>query len=125
MAQLVEQERAAYALKKITEAKGAPIKQSELKAYASSLPSLILKNGLGQAMAFAKSKSDSKGKGLSWDLLYKMLEEWLKKPGQPYAGKSLLEGITSTDQSVYRQAQAEALALLVWIRRFARSELES
>lgn len=110
-----QQERAKYALDEIrslsekTNQKG----KKELKSYANAFPAMIQMNGLGQAAAFYRTK-DGQHKEL-----YKLLSEWLKKEGQPYAGKDLLTGITTGDMHQYRIAQAEALVLLDWVKKFA------
>jgi CRISPR-associated protein Cmr5 len=55
-------------------------------------------------------------------LLYDLLSEWLTKPNQPYAGKSdLITGITEENMHSYRLAQAEAQALMDWVKKFANA----
>ncbi|WP_077732700.1 type III-B CRISPR module-associated protein Cmr5 [Methylocaldum sp. 14B] len=117
--QTIEQQRAAFALEWATGANpgqcGGRISM-ELKSAAESFPSLILKNGLGQAAAFYKSKDDNHKK------LYKLLSDWLTGPGQAYAGQDdLLVGITRGAQYTYRAAQAEALAFLLWVKKFVKA----
>ncbi len=113
--QTIQQERAKYALEKVQQAIENNVNQSEFKSYASSLPAMIHMNGLGQAAAFFKSK---KGTHLE---LYNLLSDWLKKPNQPYHGKDLLDGITQLDMEKYRLAQAEAQALMDWVKKFAKA----
>ena len=119
--QTAQQERAKFALAKIEKYRDFEIKdQAELKSYASSLPAMIHMNGLGQAMAFCKSKKDNHSK------LYDLLCDWLTSDGQPYNGqKDLLSGITKCDMHTYRQAQAEAQMMMSWIQKFARAFLKS
>lgn len=121
--QAVQQQRAAFALKKVKaaldEAKADPkragFSAKEFKSQAESFPAMIRMNGLGQAAAFYLSKGGAHGK------LYTLLSDWLKQSGQPYHNKDLLEGITETDMHAYRLAQAEALLLLDWVKKFAKA----
>lgn len=117
MTQTIQQQRAKYALDKVTQASNNPrINQKEYKSYASSLPAMIHMNGLGQAAAFFKSKGETHGE------LYSLLSGWLCQAGQPYAGCSnLLEGITTKDMHAYRLAQAEAQMLMDWVKKFAKA----
>jgi CRISPR-associated protein Cmr5 len=80
-------------------------------------------NGLGQAMAFYKSKSINKTSG-AYKALYQLVSEWLCDLGQPYHGKNnVLNGITSCDRAQYQLAQAEALVLMSWVKKFAKAFL--
>lgn len=116
--QTQQQARAAFALKKVQSAlkdlNGKPRK--EFKAHASAFPAMIQMNGLGQAAAFYLSKSDRH------EVLYNILSGWLTRDGQPYLGKAdLLDGVTSEGLPKYLVAQAEALAFLDWVKKFANA----
>lgn len=117
MPQTIQQQRAAYALTRVENAaNNHQINHKEYKSYASSLPAMIHMNGLGQAAAFFKSKGSTHGE------LYNLLSGWLCQAGQPYAGcENLLEGITTKDMHQYRLAQAEAQALMDWVKKFAKA----
>jgi len=108
--QSIEQERAKAALQWAEQG----VDDDSLSA-ATGMPAMILMNGLGQTAAFYKSK------GGRHEKLYKLMSDWLKQPGKPYAGKDLLSGITSGDAKEYRAAQAEALAYLQWVKKFAKA----
>ena len=121
--QTIQQQRAGFAL---TQVQGAAShfnskQQTEYKSYASALPAMIHINGLGQAAAFYKSK----GKGEEdkpHEMLYQLLSDWLTKPNQPYAGANdLIQAITVQDMHQYRLAQAEAQALMDWVKKFAKA----
>lgn len=117
--QTIQQQRAKYALAQVQQALSRKVSQKEYKSYAASLPAMIHMNGLGQAAAFFKSKG---AKGDPHGELYDLLSEWLCKAGQPYAGcKDLLDGVISRDMHAYRLAQAEALALMDWVKKFAKA----
>ena len=115
--QTIQQERAKYALEKIQQAiKNSDAYQKEYKSYASSLPAMIHMNGLGQAAAFFYSKDGTHRE------IYELLSEWLKKDAQPFHGhRDLLEGITNSNMATYQLAQAEAQALMDWVKKFAKA----
>lgn len=125
--QTLQQERAAYALEKIreiarvTQEEKDPRKsQKEFNSYATALPFMIHANGLGSAAAFYRSKKGHHGR------LYDLMSRWLTKPGQPYEGsEDLLAGITSRDMNAYFIAQAEAMSLMDWVKKFGRAFLAS
>lgn len=114
--QTLQQERAKYALEQVQAALDGNVNRKEFKSYAASLPAMIQMNGLGQAAAFYFSQGDT------YRRLYYLLSGWLTQEGQPYAGKAnLLAGITQQNMYAYRVAQAEALQLLDWVKKFAKA----
>ena len=125
--QTIQQHRARYALEKVQAIKTDPSfdKYDAFKARASELPAMIQMNGLGQAAAFYRMK----GPEHAHQALYKILSDWLcrestdeyPQPGIYHAYDTLIEGITKSDQKQYRLAQAEALALMDWVKRFAKA----
>lgn len=120
--QTMQQERAKHALTQVEAAKESGINQKEFRSYAASFPSMIRMNGLGQAAAFYRSKgAEENAKGKAYRALYELLSGWLTKESQPYAGSDLLKGITSRDMHTYRLAEAEALLLLDWVKKFAKA----
>jgi CRISPR-associated protein Cmr5 len=122
----IQQNRAKFALERIQslpQILTSDKEQGEFISYASGLPAMIHMNGLGQAMAFYKSKSKSK-ESKSYGQLYQLVSDWLCKEGQPYHGKKeVLEGITQCDMAHYQLAQAEALVLMSWVKKFAKAFL--
>jgi CRISPR-associated protein Cmr5 len=124
--QTMQQRRAKHALEGVEAAKQSGVSQKEYKSYASSFPAMIQMNGLGQAAAFYRSKgAEDNPKGKAYKALYDLLSGWLSGPGQPYYESSdLLTGITRQDMHAYRLAQAEALALLGWVKKFAKAFME-
>ena len=114
--QTLQQQRAKHALEQVQAALNGGVNRKEFKSYASNLPAMIQMNGLGQAAAFYFSQGETYRK------LYDILSGWLTQADQPYAGKEhLLAGITQQDMHAYRVAQAEALLLLDWVKRFAKA----
>ena len=119
MAQTIQQERAAFALQKVRDVvDNKQIVGAEFKSYASSIPAMIYMNGLGQAMAFCRSKSN---KSRAYAALYDILGEWLHTHGPYTQHGDLMDGITQTDLHHYRLAQAEAVALFDWVKKFANA----
>ncbi|MCK5897004.1 MAG: type III-B CRISPR module-associated protein Cmr5 [Cocleimonas sp.] len=121
--QTLQQQRAQYALTVVkTFAEDHPNdkkKRTEYKSYAAALPAMIHMNGLGQAAAFFKSK------GGRHDDLYEVISLWLCCNNQPFANyDDLLKGITNADMQTYRLAQAEAQALMDWVKKFAKAYLK-
>ena len=125
--QTMQQKRAAFCYEKVTKIAGHKKQDAakRFKAYANSLPAMVQMNGLGQALAFAKSKCDSeKPEGIAWQHLYDLISEWHGRKEGCYTGQDVLEGIISSNMHVYRQAQAETQALMVWVKQFARAEIK-
>jgi CRISPR-associated protein Cmr5 len=110
--QTIEQLRAKRALEW-----AQPRVDKETKSAAESFAPLILMSGLGQAAAFYKSK------GGHHQRLYDLLSGWLCAPRQPFGDGNgdLLRRLVAADQSTYRAAQAEALAFLQWVKKFAKA----
>ena len=125
--QTMQQKRAAFCYERVQ--KVVALKNNDVskvfKAKANSLPAMVQMNGLGQSLAFAKSKFDpKKPEGIAWQHLYGLINDWHGRKEGCYAGQDVLEGIMSSDMHVYRQAQAETQALMVWARQFARAEIK-
>ena len=124
------QQRAQHALRWIQEQEKKhdlkPENKKKLRSYAASLPAMIQMNGLGQTAAFCRSKKETE-----YGLLYDTLSSWLIQGDQPCAPKEkdskttwdLLQAIAQRDMGTYRAAQAEALAYLDWVKRFAQAYL--
>lgn len=119
--QTLAQQRAKHALAQIEAMKKND--DGHLAAHIASFPAMILMSGFGQACAFYLSK------GKTMKLAYDALESWLTEDGKPYAGATgnspLMAAITSGDSATYRLAQAEALAYLDWLKKFAKAFLAS
>ena len=122
--QSIEQKRAAFALEKVESLNQNLDKNSkergEWRSRAIEIPAMIQMNGLGQTLAFYKSK----GKG-AHSAAFDLLEEWLCQKRKIFNTKNnnadLLKSLTQGDIAQYRAAQAEALALLVWVKKFTRA----
>ena len=123
MEQTIEQQRAKFAMDKVNALRTALKidEQKEFIVYSSGLPAMIHMNGLGQAMAFSKSKGKDRK---SYRELYELVSKWLCQPGQPYAGVTdVLSGLTEGDMQHYQLAQAESLMLMSWVKKFSKAFL--
>lgn len=128
----IERERAAHALRTIEQ---LPTDVKKYTSYVKALPASILRNGFGQAMAtlLAASKGEAAmkngGVNEAHRLLYNHLQAWLCRndSAAPYPSEEepaadsteLMSRITQGDEASYVRAQAEALAYLGWLKKFA------
>ena len=112
--QTIEQQRAKYALEKIQ--KISPEDHEEWLSRATEILAMIQMNGLGQTMAFYRSKGDIHNK------MYDLVSVWLCEKMKVFQNqKDLMMGIVSADMSTYRMAQAESQALLIWVKKFSKA----
>ena len=118
----LEQERAKAAWKAISEAKkNNKDYQGKYKSAARSAAANIQINGLGQTLAFWRSKPKEE----HYKRIYWVVSDWVKGRLTWKSDAHVLLWITDhakTDD--YRRATAEALAFLNWVKRFAEAELE-
>jgi CRISPR-associated protein Cmr5 len=118
--------RAKHALDAIENLPGrTPREVGNYRGYVEALPANILKSGLGQALAMERAGAD-KDKGHR--LLFGHMQDWLTTgwPNSPYreGPDRLLRAIVDGGQPDYVRAQAEALAYLEWLKKFAVAFLE-
>ena len=113
----IEQERAYFALKCVERIKTQNKEVKEkYKRNAKRLPALLTSNGLASTLAFLKSKPET-------EILYKDVEEWLKKREIVKSNKSALEYCLEISPSQYRIITSEAIAFSQWLKRIAEVEL--
>lgn len=125
----LERSRANFAYNCVKEAIGKFGEKSEtLKEYRSYLrkiPSMVLNNGLGQTLAFIKSKS--KG-GSAYEIILKQLTSYFKNYFQArvrIAQDDILPWVISLSSEDYRFVTEELLSLINWMKRFAEGMIES
>jgi len=126
----LEQKRARYAWDCISELKNN--KDNEVKkkyrSYVKDASALIQINGLGNVLAFYRSKikrgeSDPSPDGMAYSFLYNHINGWIKEKASEI--NDALEWITSENTSsmdVFRITM-EVISLLEWLKRFAEAEL--
>ncbi len=126
----LEQERAKYAWECIQEVKNNSKDElkGKYKSYVRDASALIQINGLGNTLAFYKSKIGPKKESLSPDkgaysMLYKHINEWIKKKRKEI--NDVLEWIISENTSSMDvfNVTMEILSFLGWLKRFAEAEL--
>lgn len=129
----LEQLRAANALARVGQLRDKSEKfRKSYRAYVDRLSPTIVMNGLGQALASERSAAgapphtdDEKGADKkAHQELYNSLHSWLcRRDGGVYPGANdLLQALMTHDESLYLRAQAEALAWLLWHKKFCRAE---
>jgi CRISPR-associated protein Cmr5 len=96
------------------------------RSYVKKIPTMIFSNGLGQTLAFIKSKSE---KGNAYNLIYEQLTEYMRSPyttriQMPEDKKELIDWVISCGSEKYRYITQEILAFLNWLRRFAEGLIE-
>jgi len=98
--------------------------KKEYRSIVLRLPALIITNGLGQTLAYLKSK----GKGEDPDKnpherVYRDIEGWLNSRVKWRAKGDLIERVISLDSNNFRYVTQETLAFLSWLKRFADAVL--
>jgi CRISPR-associated protein Cmr5 len=101
--------------------------ENDYGSQARGLPALIQTNGPGQTLAYLLAKGkykDAVKKENPHHLLYSHLSRWIMKEiWQVEDIDNLLVKLTQESSANYRRATSEAMALLVWLRRFAEARL--
>lgn len=110
--QLSDQARASAAWRALDQ---VTTNQEEYGSLARRLPALIQTNGLGQTLAFLRSKDKP-----HFQQIYQHVSVWVLQhvSGQ---GDDLLEWIIGASSNSYRRAAVEAAAYALWLRRFAEA----
>jgi len=111
------QERSEFALNEVLNNK----KSDRLKPLSAGAPSMILKNGFGQTLAFWKSKEKEKDEYNEYKCLFNILKTWLiqKEFAEGNTPEDFLKSLSTMDQKKYLIAQKETLDLLEWVKRYA------
>lgn len=127
----VEQGRASFAYQSIINAcNNKDDFKKKYKSYVKRLPMLIKTNGLGQALAFVKSKSanDNSSASGAYALIYKQVAQWLREDQKHLMDinpdDDLVQKIVELDIERYRYVTGEVMALLNWMKRFADGLIE-
>ncbi len=122
-----EQRRAQYALDTILALQENRI-QGHYRSYVEALPANIVMSGFGQAMATelaaARCGESSRGpKEEAHKMVYDHIQSWLQEDGLCRQDQPLMTAIVSYEQMTYQRAQAETLACLIWLKKFAQAYL--
>ncbi len=118
--------RANYAKKCVDEVLKDEEVAKKFKSYVTSAPSMILKNGLGNTLAFYRTKfeakKDKKADARAYEKLYEFIDKWLKERG--YCPGDPLDCIIGMNTVEFASATEEVLALLNWMKMFAKAKIE-
>ena len=130
----LDHERAQEALKAVQKIAGGDQKiAKKFRSYAESLPAIIVRNGLGQALAMEAANGKvgnqaEKDEEKAHKKLYEIVANWVLQ--KVYERQSnllplqVIDEIIKSDQSKYMRAQEEALLFLQWVKRFANATIE-
>lgn len=117
----LEIERAKFAYGKVREVG----QNKDYKSYVKKLPQMILNNGLGNAMAFIKSKSNgNSSSSAAYKKLYSHIEDYLEEKGFLQQGEDLMSVIVNMDSKTYLLCTKEVLAYVKWLKRFAEGMIQ-
>lgn len=124
--QTLQQQRAASAFRQVEVIdRDTTIPDKQKKEYGSlarGFPAMIQIDGLGHALAFLQAKAGNE-KDNHHHRLYTHLSTWLAQaPHLDFGGADLLEWLTTQGSAKYRQVATEAVAYLMWIRRFVEAK---
>lgn len=124
---LLEQERARVAwncINYVNEKYKEKFKK-EYRSLVMRLPAMIITNGLGQALAFLKSKGKSK-ESKPHEKLFKDIESWFSGNENIQWDKTqggLMEKVINLPSDKFRHATSETLSFFSWMKRFADAVL--
>jgi CRISPR-associated protein Cmr5 len=122
-----EQRRAAHAMATVPGKDVSDELRKRYRVYADRLGPAILMNGLGQALATELAAAGTRSgtpDSRAHKLLYENVRSWLCRSEGVYRPEDdLLKAIVGGTEALYLQAQAEALAWLVWHKKFCRASL--
>jgi len=115
--QTLQQKRAAHAHGQVTSLNEKTFQVKEYGSLVRGLPATIQTDGIGAALAFLLAKGKEHHRGA-----YGHLEDWLRQPEQFNFNGDLLDWLLKQPTGVYRQVTNEALAYLVWLKRFVEAK---
>ena len=114
-----EQKRSQYALQMLEEMFGVHVDPDPAN-FIVGVPTMVLTNGIGQTMAFLMFKKKEK-KHLN---VFKIIQGWLQQEIPELKTESnidFLKKFSTLNQKEYLTAQQESLAMLQWLKRYARA----
>ncbi len=117
------QKRAEFALEKALQHRNI----DKFKSFSAGAPTMILKNGFGQALAFWVAKGHEEHIAM-----FNIVKEWLSydndddihnRFAQNHEQTAFLQEISQMQQQQYLTCQTETLKLLEWVKRYANADL--
>lgn len=132
----LDQERARAAQRAVDDIKDKhPELQGRYRQYAERLPAMLISSGLGQTLAFLRSKSNGVSReARAYERLYADMQAWLvcgapvtwlAPGGTPLTDPDVLKRIQGTTNATLSHATLEALAYAGWLKRLAQAYLKA
>lgn len=137
--EIIERKRkiGAFALERVEKIKNEKF-AAEYKSYVKALPSMIINNGLGNALAFEFSKAldrnneNNKPKLTAHGYLLRHIREFAEKflnfnkpsKNELEVDKRFIEEIMNKDIHTYMFWTEQILQFLDWLRKFAEGMIE-
>lgn len=122
--QTLEQERAKKAWEDVRSVTNCSEEfKKKYGSLARRVSMLVLINGLGQTLAYLRSKGKN-DQSSEYNVLFRHLSNWTMSQVAPdKKDQDLLDWVRNTSSDMYRRATTEVLAYLTWLKRFAEAEL--
>lgn len=126
----IAQIRAQYTLAKVDEIKTNfnKLNNKNYKSFVAGCPTMILQNGLGQALAFwaAKSKLNL---GKKEGQILEVIRGWFGRPENPLKLESIdckdfIQKLMQKNQNEFILFQKETLLMLEWYKRYVNAFLD-
>lgn len=122
--------RANHAWDCVKKVKDSNIEKGKYGSKAKDLGAMIMTDGLGAALAFLRSKNEDKPEGKATWELYRNVSQWVtaqmgrsqNATAQAQGSDDLLQRLMQGDTAYYRRATTEALAYVLWLKRFVEGE---
>jgi CRISPR-associated protein Cmr5 len=118
--QTKEQKRSQFALEMVNEHfPNSPV-DKESANFIVGVPTMILTNGIAQTLAFLLSNKTKPKQSL----VFQIIRGWLEREVAALKVDSemeFLQKFAKLEQDEYLCAQREALAMLQWLKRYARA----
>lgn len=118
--QTLSQQRSAKALDLLKRIHERGDDSTEFTQFCKSFPTMILQNGLGQALAFIRAKA-AKDNGMRYQTMYTTLNAWLAHMN--LVTNDVMGEIQHMDARKYMEIQTESLRFLEWIKRYETAQV--
>ncbi len=118
--QTLSQQRAAKALELLGAIGEKEKDREKFTQFCKSFPTMVLQNGLGQALSFIKAKGNGRD-GQKYLVMYSTLNEWLRY--MRLVNDDVMQEIPSMDARRYVETQIESLRFLEWIKRYETAHI--
>lgn len=126
--QTLEQLRSGHAMDVLDRVPNT--RRRDYRQQVEKLPTMIITSGLGQTLAFLKSKQSGREDD-AMSIIYGALQDWLTKgtnhivwEGSVQEEPDLMRRIRLTTSTTLSQLTIEALSYVNWMKRIARAYVE-